>query len=107
MNPSSTPPAVPDSDLVSRTFGEPMWHADGDLLALAYAPDGTLWSVEEPGVLRHWESSGRLLGRYFLTHAFGGASAIMPKRADKSRSLDADWAIDYCATDDFLEAEEP
>lgn len=45
-----------------------------------------------------------LLGRYFLTHAFGGASAVMPGRFDKSRSLDADWAIDYCATDEFLEA---
>jgi WD40 repeat protein len=67
MNPSTTPPAVPDSDLVTRTFGEPQWHADGDLLAMAYARDGTLWSVEEPGVLRHWESSGRLLGRYFLS----------------------------------------
>src|SRR5438067_2059267 len=67
MNPSPTPPAVPDSDLVTRTFGEPQWHADGDLVALAYAPDGTLWSVEEPGVLRHWEPSGKLLGRYFLS----------------------------------------
>lgn len=45
-----------------------------------------------------------LLGRYFMSNAFGGASAIMPTRSDKSRSLDADWAIDYCATDDFLEA---
>jgi choline dehydrogenase-like flavoprotein len=45
-----------------------------------------------------------LLGKYFLTHAFGGASSIMPDRSDKTRSLDADWATDYCATDDFLNA---
>jgi choline dehydrogenase-like flavoprotein len=46
-----------------------------------------------------------LLGRYFLTHCFGGARALMPGRYDKSKALDADWAIDCCATRDFLEAE--
>src|SRR5438270_6667866 len=48
-------------------FGEPQWHADGVLLALAYAADGTLWSVEEPGLLRQWDKSGRLLVRHFLS----------------------------------------
>ncbi len=43
-----------------------------------------------------------LLGKYFLTHCFGGASALMPTRNDKSKALDADWAIDCCATEDFL-----
>jgi choline dehydrogenase-like flavoprotein len=43
-----------------------------------------------------------LLGKYFLTHAFGGASAIMPARADKSRALDADWATDCCNDEQFL-----
>lgn len=43
-----------------------------------------------------------LLGRYFLTHCFGGARAIMPGRYDKSQALDADWAIDCCATEDFM-----
>jgi WD40 repeat protein len=37
------------------TFGEPQLHVDGDLLTLAFAPDGTLWSVEEPGIVRHWK----------------------------------------------------
>lgn len=47
-----------------------------------------------------------LLGRYFMTHCFGGASAVLPEslRADKSKSLDADWATDCCATEDFLRA---
>lgn len=45
-----------------------------------------------------------LLGRYFLTHCFGGAEAIMPGRFDKSVSLDSDWATDFCATDDFIRA---
>jgi choline dehydrogenase-like flavoprotein len=43
-----------------------------------------------------------LLGRYFLTHCFGGASALLPDRYDKSIALDADWATDCCATQQFL-----
>ncbi|KAF3886759.1 MULTISPECIES: GMC family oxidoreductase [Nostocales] len=45
-----------------------------------------------------------LLGKYFLTHCFGGASAIVPKRSDKSIALDADWAIDCCATEEFIKS---
>jgi choline dehydrogenase-like flavoprotein len=45
-----------------------------------------------------------LLGRYFMKHCFGGASAIMADRCDKSLALDADWATDCCATEDFLHA---
>ncbi|MEJ1931314.1 GMC family oxidoreductase [Nostoc sp. NIES-2111] len=45
-----------------------------------------------------------LLGKYFLTHCFGGASAIVPNRSDKSMALDADWAIDCCATEEFLKS---
>lgn len=45
-----------------------------------------------------------LLGKYFLTHCFGGANALMPTRSDKSMALDADWATDCCATDDFLKS---
>ena len=43
-----------------------------------------------------------LLGCYFMTHCFGGASAILPERYDKSRALDAGWATDCCATEQFL-----
>jgi len=46
-----------------------------------------------------------LLGKYFLTHCFGGARALMPGRYDKSKALDADWATDCCAVDDFLRSE--
>src|SRR3954452_13713766 len=38
-----------------RTFGAHPLHTDGDLLALGFAGDGTLWSVEEPGLLRQWD----------------------------------------------------
>jgi choline dehydrogenase-like flavoprotein len=45
-----------------------------------------------------------LLGKYFLTHAFGGASGFIPddSRADKSVALDSDWATDACNNDQFL-----
>jgi choline dehydrogenase-like flavoprotein len=43
-----------------------------------------------------------LLGRYFMTHCFGGASAVLPDRYDKSIALDADWATDCCGTEAFL-----
>jgi choline dehydrogenase-like flavoprotein len=43
-----------------------------------------------------------LLGKYFLTHCFGGASAVMPARYDKSITVDSDWATDFCATESFL-----
>ncbi len=47
------PGALPQAQI----FGEPQLHTDGDLLALAFAPDGSLLSVEEPGVLRRWNAS--------------------------------------------------
>jgi choline dehydrogenase-like flavoprotein len=45
-----------------------------------------------------------LLGRYFMTHCFGGASVLLPDRYDKSIALDADWATDCCGTEAFLHA---
>jgi choline dehydrogenase-like flavoprotein len=47
------------------------------------------------------DASG-LLGRYFLTHCFGGASAVVPERADKSKTLDSDWATDHCARPQWI-----
>ncbi len=38
-----------------RVFGARPFHTDGELLAIRFAPDGSLWSIEEPGVLRHWD----------------------------------------------------
>jgi WD40 repeat protein len=60
MTPSIADDAQP---LVVRTFGEPRYHTDGDLLALAYDAAGTLWSVEEPGTLRSWDEAGRTTRR--------------------------------------------
>jgi choline dehydrogenase-like flavoprotein len=43
-----------------------------------------------------------LLGKYFLTHSFGGGEAEMPGRYDKSMTLDSDWATDFGASEEFL-----
>lgn len=47
-------------------------------------------------------NQNHLLGKYFLTHCFGGASAVVSSRFDKSISLDSDWATEFCATSEFL-----
>lgn len=49
-------------------------------------------------------NQNNLLGKYFLTHCFGGAEAIMPGRFDKSISLDSDWATDFCGTPEFIKS---
>ncbi len=51
--------ALAESSSPLRVFGVRPFHTDGELLALRFAPDGSLWSVEEPGVLRHWDVNGR------------------------------------------------
>ena len=48
-----------ESPFHPRIFGARPFHTDGELLALRFAPDGSLWSVEEPGVLRHWNLNER------------------------------------------------
>jgi WD40 repeat protein len=44
---------------VQRVFDDRPFRADGELLALAFAADGTLWTVEDPGLLRRWDVGGR------------------------------------------------
>jgi WD40 repeat protein len=73
---------------IDRTFGEARFHADGDLAALAFAADGSLWSVEEPGLLRHWNAkTGRPLERHFLSDletlwVFGGQAQLLASASD-------------------------
>src|SRR6185437_2656996 len=56
MSPSVLPTFLGDvTSLILHSYGLRPFHTDGDLLALGFAPDGTLWSVEEPGVLRNWD----------------------------------------------------
>lgn len=44
---------------IVNTFGADPLRTDGELLALGHAANGTVWSVEEPGVLRQWDLSDR------------------------------------------------
>jgi WD40 repeat protein len=72
---------------IKHVFGEARFHADGDLAALSYAADGTLWSVEEPGLLRHWNPIGRPLERHFLSDletlwVFGAGARLLASASD-------------------------
>jgi len=70
--PASTSSVDPSPDvapipLVTHIYGEPRFHTDGDIAAVAFDTDGTLWSVDEAGILRHWAADGQLLKRKFLS----------------------------------------
>ncbi|MEH0155557.1 GMC family oxidoreductase [Limibacter armeniacum] len=43
-----------------------------------------------------------LLGKYFLTHCFGGAETTVPGKYDKSISLDSDYATDFASSESFM-----
>jgi WD40 repeat protein len=68
MTSTAHPPLLGASlPCVRRTFTARPFQTDGDLLALAFAADETLWSVEDPGVLRHWDvMEQRQLGWHHL-----------------------------------------
>jgi WD40 repeat protein len=60
MIPSTLPPPRgASSAAILRIFGARPFHTDGELLALAFASDGSLLSVEDPGVLRQWDLTAR------------------------------------------------
>lgn len=70
------------------------------LLLLSAAQDGEFAKRLHQG--RDLDNS--LVGKYFLTHAFGGAEGNVPDVFDKSISLDSDYASDYCGSQEFLDA---
>jgi choline dehydrogenase-like flavoprotein len=70
------------------------------LLMLSAEQDGNFANRIHQGK----SQSESLLGKYFLTHCFGGAQVVTPDAWDKSLSVDSDWATDFCATDDFVRA---
>jgi WD40 repeat protein len=51
------PPLCPSEP--PRVLGAPALHTESELLALGQSVDGTLWSVEEPGLLRQWQLASR------------------------------------------------
>lgn len=66
-DPAETGPDVRPSPLVMRTYGEPCFHSDGEVAAIAFAADGTLWSIDETGILQHWSAQGKPLKRTYLS----------------------------------------
>ena len=64
---TATGPDVRPSPLVLRTFGEPKFHTDGEVAAVAFAADGSVRSIDETGALMHWSADGRLLKRMYLS----------------------------------------
>jgi choline dehydrogenase-like flavoprotein len=67
-----------------------------------------LLSAEHDPAFAHRLHNGKtpaesLVGKYFLTHCFGGAEADVPAPADKSKSLDSDYATDFCSLEAFLD----
>jgi WD40 repeat protein len=87
--PVSTFPSPPP-----LVFGNPNLHADGDLLALAFARDGSLWSLEEPGRLRQWDAStGRPLQSHVLSDletawCFGPDARVLASASDELSAWD-------------------
>ncbi len=72
---------------VTRTFGDPRFHTDAEIGAVAFAPDGSVWSVDESGLLRHWAADGRCLSRAFLSDletlwAFSGDASLLASGND-------------------------
>ncbi len=73
MTTSGSPaaPAGPNGPVLGspilRVLGETPFCLDGELLALAFAADGTAWSVEEGGVLRQWDLAGGLRRKHALS----------------------------------------
>lgn len=57
MSSTLTPAGSP----AARTFGESQLRTDGDLLLVAFAADGSLWSLEATGLIRHWSKTGQAI----------------------------------------------
>lgn len=59
-SPDSTKTATATVNLATpyRVFDDRPFRVDGPILALAFNADGNLRSVEEPGMLRHWDLDG-------------------------------------------------
>jgi WD40 repeat protein len=68
LSPLSERPAC----VVQAYSSEPLV-TEGELLALGFAVDGTLWSIEEPGLLRHWDLAS---SRQLATHLFDDVSPV-------------------------------
>lgn len=73
---------------VVRVLGDPRFRVEGALLALRPLWDGTTWSMEEPGILRQWntleghELQHQHLGDLEMLWALGGDQPTLASAAD-------------------------
>jgi WD40 repeat protein len=85
--PAELPPRPDAPPLAARTYGEPRFHTAGDVAAVAFAADGTVFSIDDTGALRHWAADGRPLARHFLSDletvwAFAPGAALLASGND-------------------------
>ena len=77
---------------VVRVLGDPRFRLEGTLLTLFVDFDDTAWTVEEPGVLRHWtvengrEHSRASLSDFELLWCFSPKGGLLASAAD-------DWSL--------------
>ncbi len=73
---------------VIRVFGDLRFHADAEILALAFAADGSVWSVEEQGILRCWDAATgqqrdwRFLSELETLWAFNSTAQVLASASD-------------------------
>src|SRR5881227_2489369 len=73
---------------VRRIFGDLRFHTDGELSALVFESDDTLWSVEDSGFLRKWNAAaGQLLQSAYLSDVetlwtFSGDARLLASASD-------------------------
>ena len=87
-------PAAAPAGVVTRTYGEPRFHTDGDITAVGFAADGTVRCVDETGVLRHFAADGRVAKRAYLSDletvwAFSADAAKLASGSDDLLVWDA------------------
>jgi WD40 repeat protein len=89
MTATTVPPTTADGSTTRlRIFGARPFQTDGELLALAFAEDGVLWSIEEPGVLRRWnvtaqqQTDWKLLDELATQWAFSAGAKFVAAGSD-------------------------
>lgn len=95
MSSAAIPSGIGESmSCVLRRFGARPYLTGGDVLALAFAADGTLLSVEEPGVVRSWNLSTQQQTGFFdledpaTLWALNPAAAVAVAGSDELQAWD-------------------